>query len=156
MKKTDITKFWGKYKTPLLIALGVIVVVVVWTVVKRMARKAKAAGIEALTGQSVTPGLNFDDCAKRIFTAWVSTWGTDENEVYSVLGLMNNQADWEYLKVKYEEYWSSLPVYERIIHTTVGGGLMGVLVSDFRREFSKSELQHCRDILAGKGIDPGF
>jgi hypothetical protein len=69
---------------------------------------------------------------------------------------MNNQADWEYLKVKYEEYWSSLPVYERIIHTTVGGGLMGVLVSDFRREFSKSELQHCRDILAGKGIDPGF
>lgn len=156
MKRTDITKFWGKYKTPVLIAGGVILVVVVWAVIKRVTRNAGKTGIETLTGQSVTSGLNFDDCAKRIFTAWISTWGTDEDEVYSVLGLMNNQADWEYLKIKYEEYWDSMPAYEKLIHTTFGLGLSGVLVSDFRREFNKSELQHCREILTGKGIEPGF
>ena len=69
---------------------------------------------------------------------------------------MQNQADWEYLKLRYESYWDSLPVYEQIIHTTAGLGLSGVLVSDFRRELNKNELQRCRNILTAKNINPGF
>lgn len=160
MKVAEITKFLKKNKTPLLITLGVIVlIIVVWIVVKQM-RKTNATTqkteVESMTGQQVTAGLNFDDLAKRMFTAWVSTIGTDENEVYSILDQMNNQADWEYLKARYEAYWNGMPVYEQIIHTTAGLGLSGVLVSDFRRELDKSELQRCRDILTGKGINPGF
>ena len=160
MKTTDIKKFFKKNKTPLLIAAGVIVlVVVVWIIVKRT-RKPNSTSqkekVEDLTGQQVTAGLNFDDLAKRMFTAWISTLGTDENEVYAILAQMNNQADWEYLKARYEAYWNSMPMYEQFIHTTAGLGLTGVLVSDFRRELNKTELQRCRDILAGHGIEPGF
>ena len=160
MKTNEITKFLKKHKTPLLIATGVIVVaVVVWIIVKRQRKsdpKATKEKVEEMTGQIVTSGLNFDDLAQRMFTAWISTLGTDENEVYSILAQMNNQADWEYLKERYEAYWNGLPTYEQIIHTTVGLGLTGVLVSDFRRELNKSELQRCREILAGKHIEPGF
>ena len=94
--------------------------------------------------------------AKRMFTAWIATFGTDENEVYSILGQLNNQADWEYLKARYEAYWNSLPTYEQFIHTTAGLGLSGTLVSDMRRELNKTELQRCRDILNGKNIIPDF
>jgi hypothetical protein len=160
MKTTDIKKFFKKNKTPLLIAAGVIVlVVVVWIIVKRTRKPnptSQKEKVEDLTGQQVTAGLNFDDLAKRMFTAWISTLGTDENEVYAILAQMNNQADWEYLKARYEAYWNGMPMYEQFIHTTAGLGLTGVLVSDFRRELSKSELQRCRDILAGHGIEPGF
>ena len=160
MKTSDITKFFKKNQKQILIAVGVVVaVVVVWIVVKKVrqnSEKKDKEKSEDLTGQSVTPGLNFDDFAKRIFSAWVSTFGTDENEVYSILEQLNNQADWDYLKRRYEAYWNSMPTYEQLIHTTFGLGLSGVLVSDFRREFSKKELQHCRDILEGKNITPGF
>ncbi len=157
MKFTDITKFWKKNKKPLLVAIGVIVIVIVaWILYKKLNRKAKKTMIEDLTGDTLTPGLNFDDLAQRVFMAWISTFGTDEDEVYSVLEQLNNQADWEYLKIKYEEYWDSLPVYEQLIHTTAGLGLTGVLLTDFRREFNKSELQYCRDILTRKNIEPGF
>ena len=160
MKTTEIKKFLKKHKTPLLIAAGVIVLaIVVWIIIKRQRKsdpKSQKEKVEDLTGQIVTAGLNFDDLAQRMFTAWISMLGTDENEVYAILAQMNNQADWEYLKDRYEAYWNGLPTYEQIIHTTVGLGLTGVLVSDFRRELDKSELQRCRDILIGHGIEPGF
>jgi hypothetical protein len=158
MKTTDVKKFFKKNKTTLLIAAGVVLLaIIVWVIVRRTRKgpTAQKEKVEDLTGQQVTAGLNFDDLAKRMFTAWI-TFGTDENEVYSILDQMNNQADWEYLKARYEAYWDSLPMYEQFIHTTFGLGLLGVLVSDFRRELSKSELQHCRDILIGHGIEPGF
>lgn len=160
MKTNEIKKFLKKHKTPLLIAAGVIVLaIVVWIIIKRQRKsdpKSQKEKVEDLTGQIVTAGLNFDDLAQRMFTAWISMLGTDENEVYAILAQMNNQADWEYLKDRYEAYWNGLPTYEQIIHTTVGLGLTGVLVSDFRRELDKSELQRCRDILIGHGIEPGF
>lgn len=159
MKTNEITKFMRKNKTALLIAAGAIVVaIVVWIIVRRrkLNPTSQKEKIENLTGQQVNAGLNFDDLAQRMFTAWISTLGTDEDEVYAILAQMNNQADWEYLKARYEAYWNSLPMYEQLIHTTVGLGLSGVLVSDFRRELSKSELQRCRDILVGHGIEPGF
>lgn len=159
MNTKELKKFFVKNKKPILIAVGVIVaVVVVWIIVKRLRRNptTQKEKVEELTGQQVTAGLNFDDLAKRMFIAWVSTFGTDENEVYSILEEMNNQADWEYLKERYAAYWDSLPVYEQIIHTTAGLGLSGVLVSDFRRELNRNELQHCRNILTAKNINPGF
>lgn len=157
MKTTDITKFVKKNQKTLLIALGVIVaVVLVWIVVKKLNLRNQKEKIQELTGEDLTPGLNFDDLAKRMFTAWISIWGTDEAEVYSILNQMQNQADWEYLKIRYEAYWNSLSIAEQLIHTTAGLGLTGVLVSDFRRELNKKELQHCREILQSKGITPDF
>lgn len=157
MKSNELIKFFKKNKKQLLIAAGVIVVlVVVWIVVRRSRRTVAKTKIETLTGQTVTDGLNFDDLAKRMLTAWISTFGTDEEEVYAILGQMNNQADWEYLKAAYEAYWNSLPVAEQIIHTTFGLGLSGVLVPDIRRELNKKELQQCRDILEANNITPGF
>lgn len=155
-----INKFFQENKKPLLIALGVIVtVVVVWIIVKKLRKNNPASQkteIENETGQTVTQGLVFDELAKRMFNAWISTWGTDEAEVYSILGLMNTQADWEYLQARYESYWNSMSFAEQLVHITVGLGLSGNLVSDFRRELTKKELQRCRDILTEKGINPGF
>lgn len=159
MNTKEIEKFFKKNKKQILVAAGVILaVVVIWIVVKRLRRSAavQKEKIEEMTGQQVTAGLNFDDMARRMFGAWVSTFGTDEAEVYSILELLNNQADWEFLKERYSAYWNSMPMYEQIIHTTAGLGLSGVLVSDFRRELNRRELQRCRDILTSKNIQPGF
>lgn len=161
MKTTDIQKFLKKNKKQLLIALGAVVAIIaIWIVVKKILNKSSKQNqkeeAETETGQQVTPGLNFDELAKRMFNAWISTWGTDENEVYSILGMMNTQADWWYFQERYAAYWNSLPMYERIIHTTAGLGLSGRLISDFRRELNKNELKHCRDILTAKGITPDF
>ena len=160
MKKQEIADFFKNNKTTILIASAIIAVVIVVWIVVRQVRKGTSSGqkdeAENLTGQTVTSGLNFNELSKRLFTAWISTWGTDEAEVYSILGQMQNQADWLYLQSRYQSYWSGLPWYERIIHTTAGLGLIGTLVSDMRRELSKKELQKCRDILTAKGITPGF
>ena len=160
MKTNEITKFFKKNQDTILVALGVIVIlIVVWIIVKNAiftGNKTKKKEIEDSTGQKVTEGLIFSDLAKRMFTAWISTIGTDEAEVYAILGQIKNQADWEYLKVAYEDYWNSLPIAEQLIHTTFGLGLSGVLVADFRRELNKRELQRCREILEGNNITPGF
>lgn len=157
----DFKKFIKDNKKPLLIALAVIVVVVIiWIIVRKLTKGVTTATqknkIEDLTGQTVTSGLNFDEMAKRMFAAWVTTIGTDENEVYSILEQLNNQADWEYLQARYQAYWNSMPVYEQLVHTFAGLGLSGILVSDFRRELNRRELQRCREILEGKNINPAF
>lgn len=155
----DLQKFLKKNKKTLLIALAVIaVVLVVWIVVRRLRQSSgtQKSYVEDLTGQSVTAGLNFDQLAERMFNAWVSTLGTDEAEVYSILEQLNNQADWEYLQARYQAYWSTFPAYEQWIHGIFGLGLTGVLIADMRRELNKKELQRCRDILTGKNINPGF
>ena len=160
MKTVEIKKFLEKNKKQLLIALGVILaIVVVWIIIKRLRKnnpESQKDKVENETGQTVTQGLVFDELARRMFNAWVSTWGTDEAEVYSILGQMNTQADWEYLQARYESYWNSMSFVEQLVHNIGGLGLSGILVSDFRRELNKKELQRCRDILTAKGINPGF
>ena len=108
MKTKQIADFVKKNKKSLLISLGVVVVlVVVWVIVRRkkgIDTKEKDLA-EQNTGQSITAGINWRDLADRLRAAFSgpNASGTDEVEVYAVLGTLRNQADWEYLK----RYWAT-------------------------------------------------
>lgn len=161
MKTTDITKFVKKNKKMLLIALGVIVAAVVawivWKKTKGVDTKDKELAEQA-TGQSITPGLNWNDLADRIRRAFSgpSSSGTDEAEVYAVLATLRNQADWEYMKRYWTTYCDSLPWWKRLNDNLMNTGNYKSIIASLKYELSSGELQHCREILQSKGITPDF
>lgn len=161
MKTKEITKFLKKNQKPLLIALGVVVViVVVWIIVRRsrgVIGKDKELS-EENTGQEVTSSINWKDLATRLRQAFSgpSTSGTDEAEVYAVLGTLRNQADWEYLKRYWATYCASLPWWQRLNDNLMNTTNYNSLVASLIYELDSSELQQCRDILTSKGITPDF
>lgn len=161
MKTTDIKKFIKKNKTPLLVALGVVaVLVVVWIIWK------KSKGIdtrdkdlaEQNTGQQVTASINWRDLATRLRAAFggPNSSGTDEAEVYAVLGTLRNQADWEYLKRYWTTYCESLPWWLKTKDYLYNTSRYKSLTASLIYELDSGELQQCRDILTAKGIMPDF
>ena len=161
MKTSDITKFFKKNKTPLLIAAGVLVVLVVALLVWRKYRGVNSNDkndAEDLTGQQITSGMNWKDLAVRLRKAFggPNASGTDENEVYLVLGALRNQADWEYLKRYWTTYCESLPWWQRVNDNLMNGTDHKSLTASLIYELDNSELQRCRDILADNGITPDF
>lgn len=161
MKTKQIADFVKKNKKSLLISLGVVVVlVVVWVIVRRkkgIDTKEKDLA-EQNTGQSITAGINWRDLADRLRAAFSgpNASGTDEVEVYAVLGTLRNQADWEYLKRYWATYCDSLPWWKRLNDNLMNTSNYKSLVASLIYELSTIELQHCREILLSKGITPDF
>lgn len=162
MKTKPITKFFKKNKTALLIAAGVVVLaVVVWIIVRR-----KSIGInsqdkelaEQNTGHPVTVSTNWNDLATRLRKAFSgpNSSGTDEGEVYAVMGTLRNQADWEYLKRYWTRYCENLPWWQRFTDTLLNTGNYKSLTTLLSYELDSGELQRVRDILAANGITPDF
>ena len=161
MKTKDITKFLKKNQKPLLIALGVLAVAVVVWLVFRRSRGISADQqhlAEQNTGEHVTVSINWRDLAIRLRKAFSGpgSSSTDEAEVYAVLGVLRNQADWEYLKRYWTEYCNSLPWWQRLNDNLMNTTNYKSLVSALKYELDSGELQQCRDILLSKGITPDF
>ena len=163
MNTKEIKKFFVKNKKPILIAVGVIVaVVVVWIVWKRikngLQNQADKEQAEENTGQSVTTSINWRDLAVRLRKAFggPNSSGTDENEIYLVLGTLRNQADWEYLKRYWTSYCDSLPWWQSLNDVLMNGTNYKSLTASLIYELDSSELQTCRNILEQKGITPDF
>lgn len=156
-----INKFFQENKKPLLIATIVLVVLVVVWIIWRKVRGVdghEKEEAEQYTGQSITPGVNWRDLAVRLRQAFSgpASSGTDEAEVFAVIGTLRNQADWEYLKRYWTEYCDSLSWWKRLNDTLMNTTNYKSLPAALKYELSASELQQCRSILASYGITPDF
>lgn len=163
MNTKEIKKFFVKNKKPILIAVGVIVAVVVvcivWKRIKNsLQNQADKEQAEENTGQSVTTSINWRDLAVRLRKAFSgpNSSGTDENEIYLILGTLRNQADWEYLKRYWTSYCDSLPWWQSLNDVLMNGTNYKSLTASLIYELDSSELQTCRNILKQKGITPDF
>ena len=162
MKTNEIKKFIKKNRKPLLIALGVLVaVLVVWLVFFRKSsreEKNQQNASEDVTGASLTDGLNWDGLCARLYGAFrgLSSWLTDEDEVYAVLGEMRTAADWDYLQ-RHWTIWLKKNNYQ--LERWLVNHYLGVydsLIRTMKSELNTDELENCRVILERKNITPGF
>lgn len=167
MKTTDIKKFLKKNQKPLLIALAVVVVlVVVWLIWKKI-RSQKGlktnSEIEASTGTPITASLDFYHLVQRLWNATVSyrslpilvSWwpsGTNEAEVYAVLGTLSTPSDYMVLEKTWIEYFRQKSWFVQNLSLQAEGTIPAIL----RSELNARELQRCREILLSKGITPDF
>ncbi len=156
-------KWIAKNKKPILIAVAVVVSAwITWIIIKKLRIYYRTSvsknDAETLTGQSITPGLQFDELLAQIALACKGfrSWNTNEEAIYGALAQLKNQADWEYI----QSLWSDR-VYSNLngLQSAMAWGIWGIsqsLVGTLMNELSSSELQHCRDVLKSNGIDPGF
>lgn len=159
--KTDLTKYIKKPSRPVIIALVVVAVIVVcWFAFGKQLWLNYVNGkarddAESYTGTNTTPAMNFAGLRDRLMNA-VSGPGTNESEIYSVLAELRTQADWEYL----QRYWeNSMDKVNIGWSGLILSGMMGIattLIGTLKSELNRKELQRCREILAGKHIEPGF
>lgn len=169
MKTKQIADFVKKNKKSLLIALGVLIIALAVRLVWRKkrglggVRPKTVSEIESGTGYTVTPSTDFYRLAQRLWDAtvayhslpWFVYWwpsGTNEEEVYAVLGVLNNQADYMMLEAAWVNYFKEQSFVVRNFSLQAEGSVPAVLKS----ELTKSELQKCREILLSKGITPDF
>ena len=161
MKTKDITRFLKKNQKQLLVAAGVVLLLVVVWLLWRRQRGVNTHDkqlAEENTGQQVTSSINWRDLAVRLRRAFggPNSSGTDENEIYLVLGTLRNQADWEYLKRYWTSYCNSLPLWQRLNDNLMNGTNYKSLIASLIYELDSSEIQKCRDILSVNGITPDF
>lgn len=168
MKSKEILKFVEKNKT-VFVVLGVVLLVAALIVILKKLNVIGASGpksdseIESGTGTSITQSTDFYHLVERLWDAtvsyhslpWIVSWwptGTNENEVYAVLQLLNTPADYLKLEREWVNYYNSKSWLIRNLDWQAQGTLPAVLKS----ELTKSELQQCRNILTSKGITPDF
>lgn len=164
MSKTKITKTIDYLSDPkkgitaaVLLVLAIVAVAFVWRKIKGLWTGSSGsstvtilgdAAIEAGTGTSISSSIDFANLWLRL---WDATYriGTDEDEVFAVLGMLNSQADYMKLSQVWSRKWALLgwPLTEYIPMT-----LPGLLKS----ELNSSELLQARNILTSKGITPDF
>ncbi len=155
-------KWADSNKKTILIVSAVIlsVVLTIWLgkkIFAFVAKKLNQAKIkedaETHTGSNVTVTLLFGSLVTRIIEA-VKGVGTNEQEIYNVLGELRTQADWDALKRTWSAAFASLGKLQQLTLYVSGG--RATLVTTLFAELSSSELQHCRDILTRNGITPDF
>lgn len=113
------------------------------------------SAIEAATGTNITPTLQFNQLASRIWEATVSyAWGTNEEEVYAVLRCLNTPADYIKLEDAWVKFYNATSWWNRTIGNLwqAKATLPGLLHS----ELNGKELAQARSILNDKGIQPDF
>lgn len=173
-----MSKTTGKFKSTVewlskpsnAITVGVLVIVAI-VVVVFITRKVKAAiqsakeKLEEPDPANTTPGLNFSELARRLWDATVNyhslgsasillgnmPTGTDEDEVYAVLGALRTQDDYIALKKSWRNYYDSVSGFVTWITSAVST-LPGML----HDEMTSRELQRCRNILENNNITPDF
>ena len=156
-KKTGV--FLGKNKTTILITIGVLVIIlIVWKTIKYVKKiisdKIAKSESEDYTGEQVSVSMQHGALAVRILYACKGP-GTDEDEIYAVLGELRTSADWEYLQRKWRSAVMNLSKFQRTLAYSIYG-IHADLISTLKSELTKKELDKCRGILKAKGINPGF
>lgn len=113
------------------------------------------SAIESATGTTITPTLQFHQLANRIWEATVAyAWGTNEEEVYAVLGCLNTPADYIKLENAWVDNYNATSGWNKTFGTfwQARATLPAVLQS----ELNGKELAQARSILTAKGITPDF
>lgn len=97
---------------------------------------------------NITDSLNFSQMARRIYDA-TNGFGTDEDEIYSVLEMLQTQADYTRLSQVWTELYDEMGFWYNLeARSTLPGTLQS--------ELNKKELSRARTILTDKGITPDF
>ena len=145
----------------ILLVLAIAAVWFFWSKIKQLwggsSLKAglKNSSIEAATGTSITPTLQFHQLALRIWEATAAyTFGTNEEEVYAVLRCLNTQADYIMLENAWVDNYNATSGWNKTFGTLwqARATLPGILQS----ELNSRELAQARSILTAKGITPDF
>lgn len=154
------------------ITVAVLLVVVI-AVVVYASNKIKSAILSARekantpqpNQSNLTPGLNFTEMARRLWDATVDyhslgsfsillanmPTGTNEEEVYAVLGMLQTNDDYLALKQAWRSYYDQQSGFTTWVTNAVST-LPGVL----NDELNSRELARCRAILEANGITPDF
>lgn len=123
----------------------------------KIAENRQDGKYEETTGSKLTEGLRYDDMCDRLWDATVDKLGTDEDQVYQVLGTLLTQADYEKLCDHWRTYAESKSWWKRNI---TGWGVLNGSVTSLEAvlvsELKDSELAKARRILNQKGINPKF
>lgn len=129
-----------------LLVLAIVAVAFLWKKISGLWKNSSSSGI--FEDLDVTPSINFSQLALRMYDA-TNRFGTNEEEVFSVLSALQTRAD--YMKLCRE--WSNLYSEKGFWHNlTAQSTLPGTLQS----ELSSKELTRARTILTDKGIAPDF
>lgn len=148
----------------------VLAVAAVWLAVSKIRSAIQNAREDANAPKpntsNLTPGLNFAELARRIWDATVEykslgvanvlilnmPTGTDEDEVYAVLGTLRTNDD--YLALK--KAWRSLYDSKSDLLTWLNPNTVSTLPGILHSELTQSELQQARNILEENNITPDF
>lgn len=154
------------------IVVGVIVILViaaVWFVAKKIktaiANARENANAPQVNQANLTPGLNFTELARRMWDATVAyhslgsasilllnmPTGTNEAEVYAILGTLRTNDDYLALKQAWRSYYDQQSGFSTWVTNAVST-LPGML----NDELNSKELARCRAILEQNGITPDF
>lgn len=161
MSKSKINKVIDYLSEPrkgivalVLLVLVVIAAVFVWKKVRNVTQASSKEKlfsdneIESGTGTVISGSLDFAHLVSRLWAAVVGM-GTNEAEVYAVLGCLNTQADYMKLCRAWLTHWQESGWFARqATEPTLPGQLQA--------ELDKTELAKARNILSGKGIEPDF
>lgn len=136
--------------------LVVVLIIVIYFISKKLKKVASGAGttlygdskIESSTGTEITKSTDFTHLFARLWTAMAGI-GTNEEEVYDCLRLLNSQADYMKLCNVWLSRWSGMGFMSKI-------HMKSTLPAQLQYDLTSSELQKCRLILEEKGIRPDF
>lgn len=160
---SEVTKkatiFVKKNKRQLITALAAVLIIIsITVVVRRIRRKITVRALkktsEQHTGTPVTDTLNHGELLVRLAYAMKGP-GTNESEIYAVLGELRTQADWDLMQRRWSEAFMSESSLTRTIMRVVYG-LRESLIATLKSEMTRKELDRCRKILSSKGITPNF
>lgn len=154
------------------ITVAVLLVVVI-AVVMFVSKKIKSAILSArekanapqVNQYNLTPGLNFTELVRRLWDATVEyhslgsasillgnmPTGTNEEEVYAVLGTLRTNDDYLALKQAWRSYYDQQSGF-----TTWVTNAVSTLPGMLNDELNSRELARCRAILETNGITPDF
>lgn len=149
--------------------LAILLIAAVWFVAKKIRAAIASARENANAPQvneaNLTPGLNFTELARRLWDATVAyhslgsasilvlnmPTGTNEAEVYAVLGTLRTNDDYLALKQAWRNYYDQQGGLSNWVTNAVST-LPGML----NDELNSKELARCRAILEQNGITPDF
>lgn len=146
----------------LLVALVMFATRKIKTAIANARDKANAPQVNQ---SNLTPGLNFSELARRLWDATVAyhslgsasillanmPTGTNEEEVYAILGTLRTQDDYLALKQAWRNYYDQQSGFSTWVTNAVST-LPGMLNDELRSK----ELARCRAILEANGITPDF
>lgn len=169
-KFKSTVEWLGKPANAITVAvLLVLVIAAIWFLSKKIkaliASAREKANAPNINSSNVTPGLNFSELARRLWDATVGyhslgsasifvlnmPTGTNEDEVYAVLGTLRTNDDYLSLKQAWRSYYDMQSGFTTWVTNAVST-LPGML-SD---ELNSRELSRCRSILETNGITPDF
>lgn len=152
MSKSKITSTIDYLSDPRKAITAAVLLVLVIAAIAFVWRKVsglwKNSSYSVFDDPNVTSSINFGQLALRMYDA-TNRFGTDEEEVFNVLAVLQTQADYTKLCGEWTKLYDEKGFWHNL---TAKSTLPGTLQS----ELSSIELSRARNILTEKGIAPDF